>query len=98
MEYHSKPQGHSMTMPGKISEALTSWEEVGALAKDKSRWRLIPACIWWTVWKERNSRCYEGRENDVQKIKLNFILQLCFWCNQIYSNDTMSIIDVVDSL
>ncbi|WMV47226.1 hypothetical protein MTR67_040611 [Solanum verrucosum] len=60
------------------------------------RWRLIPACIWWTVRKERNSKCFEGIENDMQKIKLNFILLLCFWCNQFYSNDTISIIDVLD--
>lgn len=34
----------------------------------------------------------------MQQVKLNCILTLCFWCNQIYSNDTVSIIDVLDSL
>ncbi|KAG5580896.1 hypothetical protein H5410_051523 [Solanum commersonii] len=46
----------SWTMPGKVSEALKSWEETGVLAKDRGRWRLIPASIWWAIWKERNSR------------------------------------------
>lgn len=91
-------KGISWTMPRKVSEALTSWEEAGAQAKDKRRWRMIPGSIWWTIWKERNSRCFESIENEVQKIKLNFILLLCFWCNQLYSNDSVSIIDVLDSL
>ncbi|KAG5606997.1 hypothetical protein H5410_028489, partial [Solanum commersonii] len=77
-------------MLGKITEALSSWEGICSHAKDRSRWRIVPASIWWTIWKERNSRCFESLENDVQKIKLNFILLLCFWCNQIYSNDTGS--------
>jgi len=48
--------------------------------------------------KERNSRCFESIENDVQKVKLNCILLLCFWCNPVYSNDTVSVIDVLDSI
>jgi len=91
-------KGISWTMPGKVSEALKSWEEAGVLAKDRGRWRLIPASIWWAIWKERNSRCFESIENSVQKVKLNCILLLCFWCNQLYSNDTVSIIDVLDSI
>ncbi|WMV34938.1 hypothetical protein MTR67_028323 [Solanum verrucosum] len=71
-------KGISWTMPGKVSEALKSWEEAGVLAKDRGRWRLIPASIWWAIWKERNSRCFENIENSVQKVKLNCILLLCF--------------------
>ncbi|KAG5620965.1 hypothetical protein H5410_006183 [Solanum commersonii] len=65
----------------------------GVHAKDRARWRSIPASIWWAIWKERNSRCFESIENIVHKVKLNCILLLCFWCNQLYSND-VSIIDV----
>ncbi|WMV25041.1 hypothetical protein MTR67_018426 [Solanum verrucosum] len=87
-------KGISWTMPRKVSEALKSWEAAGVNAKDRNRWRIITASIWWTIWKERNSRCFESIENDVQKVKLNCILLLCFWCNQVYSNDTVSVIDV----
>ncbi|KAG5593621.1 hypothetical protein H5410_034853 [Solanum commersonii] len=87
-----------LTMPRRVTEALYSWEEAGALAKDRTRWRIIPASIWWAIWKERNSRCFEGIENSVQDVKLNCILLLCFWCNQLYSNDTASIVDVLDSI
>jgi len=91
-------KGFSWTMPGKVTEALQSWEEAGVLARSRSRWRIIPASILWTIWKERNSRCFENIENSIEQIKLNCILILCFWCNQIRSNDPVSIIDVLDSL
>jgi len=90
-------KGISWTMPRKVSEALKSWEEAGVHAKNRNRWRIIPAAIWWSTWKERNSRCFESIENSLQKVKLNCIM-LCFWCNQIYSNETVSIVDVLDSI
>ncbi|WMV19154.1 hypothetical protein MTR67_012539 [Solanum verrucosum] len=85
-------------MPGKITVALTSWEHAGLLAKNRGRWRIVPTSIWWTIWKERNSRCFESIENSMRQIKLNCILLLCFWCNQLLLNDPVSIIDVLDSL
>ncbi|CAN4101419.1 unnamed protein product [Withania somnifera] len=46
---------------------------------------------------ERNSKCFENSSNTVQKIKFNFILLLCFWCNQVYSDDTISTLDTLGS-
>ena len=91
-------KGISWTMPRRITEALISWEEAGVLAKDRTRWRIIPASIWWATWKEWNFRCCDIIENSMQKVKINCILLLCFWCNQLYSNETAYIIDVLDSI
>ncbi|WMV40307.1 hypothetical protein MTR67_033692 [Solanum verrucosum] len=38
-------KGISWAMPRRITEALKSWEEAGVLAKDRTRWRIIPASI-----------------------------------------------------
>ncbi|WMV13961.1 hypothetical protein MTR67_007346, partial [Solanum verrucosum] len=67
-------EGFSWTMPRKVTEALQSWEEVGVLARSRSRWRIIPSSIWWTIRKERNARCFENIENSIEQIKLNCIL------------------------
>jgi len=56
-------KGFSWFMPGKVIEALQSWEEAEVQARSRSRWRIIPASIWWTIWKERNARCFESIEN-----------------------------------
>ncbi|WMV37643.1 hypothetical protein MTR67_031028 [Solanum verrucosum] len=43
-------RGISWSMPSKINETLFSWEMAGVGATNKERWRMIPACIWWTIW------------------------------------------------
>ncbi|KAG5597351.1 hypothetical protein H5410_038583, partial [Solanum commersonii] len=40
------------------------------------------ACIWWTLWKERNERSHDGKLNNTQKIKMNSLSLLYFWCKQ----------------
>ncbi|KAG5623143.1 hypothetical protein H5410_008361 [Solanum commersonii] len=60
--------------------------------------RIIPSCIWWTIWKERNDRCFEDRRSLVQDIKLKCILLFCFWCTKLYSSDTESILDVLGTI
>ncbi|WMV11931.1 hypothetical protein MTR67_005316 [Solanum verrucosum] len=88
----------SWTMPAKITEAIQSWEESGKQSKNRDRRKIVPASIWCAIWKERNSRAFDSIENSMQKVKLNCLMLLCFWCNQLYSNDTISIIDVLDSI
>ena len=88
----------SWVMPSKITEAIQSWEEAGMQSKSRERWRIVPASIWWAIWKERNSRCFDSIENSMQKVKLNCLLLLCFWCTLLYSNDTIPLIDVLDSI
>ncbi|KAM3246488.1 hypothetical protein P3L10_008255 [Capsicum annuum] len=63
----------SWTMPSKIDDTLFSWDEAGFGARDRSRWRMIPACIWWTSWRERNDRCFENRSNNLQEFKLKCV-------------------------
>uniref|UniRef100_A0A0V0IAJ9 Putative ovule protein n=1 Tax=Solanum chacoense TaxID=4108 RepID=A0A0V0IAJ9_SOLCH len=101
MEDVSGSQRHHIitwTMPGNLSATLASWEEAGWEVRDNTRWRIVPPIIWWTVWKERNSRCFENRSNSLQKIKVNCILLFCFWCRQAHSKETVEILDVLDSI
>ena len=49
-------------------------------------------------WRERNARCFESKSCDLQKIKLNRIKLSCFWCKQMYLDDTGSIIEILGSI
>ncbi|WMV37494.1 hypothetical protein MTR67_030879 [Solanum verrucosum] len=84
-------------MSSIITHLLYSWGEVGVGAADRDRWRIVRACIWWIVWKERNARCFESKSCDLQKIKLNCIRFFCFWCKTMYLEDTEFIIDILGS-
>ncbi|WMV25514.1 hypothetical protein MTR67_018899 [Solanum verrucosum] len=46
----------------------------------QARWRIVLAAIWWTVWKERNSVCFEDTTSNMHKIKMNCIVLLYFVC------------------
>ena len=85
-------RGISLGMPSKIDEILFGWEEAEVGATTEERWRMIPACIWWTIWSERNDRCFENRDN-LQEVKVNV-----FCCSvlvyNVYSNETESTIEV----
>lgn len=61
-------------MPGWVIDVLHSWEEAGSHGIDRYRWRAVRASVWWTILKERNSRCFEAVGNSLHKIKLNCLL------------------------
>ena len=37
-------------------------------------WRMIPHCLMWVVWRERNTYTFEGNERSIHELKLLF-----FW-------------------
>lgn len=91
-------RGARWVMPGRTSELLLCWNTEIEFTTDKNRWKIVPATIWWTIWKERNLRCFEDTTNSLQKIKMKCILLFCFWCKSEYVEDPDSILDVLSSL
>lgn len=45
--------------PRNLTGLLNCWNNVSNAAKKEERWKIVPACSWWTVRKERNKRCFE---------------------------------------
>ncbi|CAN4119661.1 unnamed protein product [Withania somnifera] len=91
-------RGISWTVLERTEQALVSWNLEGSGRTDKSRWRIVPAVIWWTIWKERNSRCYENKSSHLHKIKMNCIITFCYWCSSEYIDDPVVIVDILGSL
>ena len=58
--------GIAWVLPHSVSELLFSWWN--ALGRHSSDvWNLVPLCLMWTVWKERNSHIFEDvSSTDVQ--------------------------------
>ena len=52
-------------------------------------WKSIPACICWTVWKERNRIAFTDGITDIQKLKHSFVYNL--WSlNSLYIGEEIS--------
>ncbi|XP_006352585.1 uncharacterized protein [Solanum tuberosum] len=86
--------GVNWVMPKTTLELLRQWEGVGRRRRSKEDWwKCIPACIWWTLWKERNERSHDGKLNSTQKIKMNSLSLLYFWCKQDLVGEVDSLVD-----
>jgi hypothetical protein len=60
---------------------LACWrgQEVNILAKEV--WRIVPPCVMWIIWRERNGRCFEDQERSMEELKKLFIQTLFHWAN-----------------
>ncbi|KAG2688943.1 hypothetical protein I3760_09G116800 [Carya illinoinensis] len=66
-------------MPKTVEMALASWSNIRGSKPIKVIWKMIPLCIMWVVWQERNERTFEDRARSVEELKLLFFITLCNW-------------------
>lgn len=90
--------GVSWVMPKTTMELLNSWTRTGNKGKSEDWWKTIPACIWWTLWKERNARCFEGQNDSFQKIEMKCLSLLFFWCKQELVGESIEMVDFKGNL
>lgn len=46
-------------------------------------WRVVPHCVMWCLWQERNSRHFEDCERTIPELKLLFLHTLYEWVASI---------------
>lgn len=74
--------GIRWTMSKHTTDLLSCWTRRGGSKSQKRWWKAVPSCIWWTVWKKTNGRCFEDRFSSIQKIKESCNANLHFWCKE----------------
>ncbi|WMV33213.1 hypothetical protein MTR67_026598 [Solanum verrucosum] len=78
-------------------DLLKCWNYNGGAVRQKKWWKLVTACKWWTIWKERNYKEFSKTSNSVHKVKMNCILLFHFWCKVNYVQETESLVDMIGS-
>jgi hypothetical protein len=65
--------GVQWAMPRDVVDLLTCWN--GSLGKSKACkiWKMIPHCLMWCLWCERNARTFNGKEKSIPALKFHFI-------------------------
>lgn len=81
--------------PKKFRNILECWEPACPEASLKKFWRDIPLSIAWTIWKERNNRCFKGKKEQLQYVKYNCLHYLYYWKD---GNVVMNFHDMPDML
>lgn len=64
------------TFPGSVRELFQAWHVRTHSPRGKIMWRSAFSMVIWTIWKERNSRCFEVivAQEDVLGDSLKFLI------------------------
>ena len=75
--------GVTWVMPHTVLGLLWCWHDSFGHHRNGYIWSIIPHCLLWCLWRERNSRCFEDIESSFPDLKLLFFrtfkgLVVCF--------------------
>ena len=66
--------GVSWVFPRSVKETLIGWRGSFVDKKRKVVWLLGPLCLFWVIWKARNSIAFEDGVLSIQKLKISFVI------------------------
>jgi hypothetical protein len=53
--------GVAWVMPRRVVVLLACWWSSGG-RRSATVWKMVPTCLFWCFWQERNNRCFEDLE------------------------------------
>jgi hypothetical protein len=65
-------------MPRRVLDLCASWWSSGR-TRSTIVWKMVPSCLFWIIWRERNNRCFEDLENVVVDIVASMLNTLYIW-------------------
>ena len=89
--------GVHWALSGTIADLLFSWWN-GLGRHSSDIWNIVPVCLMWTIWKERNQRTFEDVSILDRQILEGFILNLFDWSRVWGFSNSTSISDFISSL
>ena len=57
---------------------------------------MIPLAIWWSTWKERNDRIFEGKVGAIDDFKLYLLRTLYSWSQVLIHGTKLTFSDFID--
>jgi hypothetical protein len=77
--------GVEWVIPQSFLNLLACWNRVGGRDISKVIWRMVPLCIIWCIWQERNARTFEDKKCSVDGMRKNMITVLCIRVAPLYA-------------
>lgn len=88
----------SWVVPRNVKDTMESWSLWVVDRAIKKIWQMIPACIVWSIWMERNRRCFDGISTPNTALKSNCLMFLFSWSNLTPVNNVIPLVDFISSL
>uniref|UniRef100_A0A2N9HAP6 Reverse transcriptase zinc-binding domain-containing protein n=1 Tax=Fagus sylvatica TaxID=28930 RepID=A0A2N9HAP6_FAGSY len=75
--------GKNWVMPRDVVDLLSCWKEIRGKSKAGKIWKMVPHCLMWCLWQERNDRTFKEKERTIPALKLHFLHTLLNWSKAI---------------
>ena len=84
-------------MPQSVVGLLACWQ--GRLGRHRNGriWLIVPHCLMWCLWRERNSRCFEDNERSILDLQLFSFGTTLDWLATLRNQSFFSFLDFLDS-
>ena len=89
--------GVSWVMPRTVLGLLWCWQGSFGRHQNGCIWFIIPHCLLWCLWRERNNRCFEDTKRSIPDLKLLFFRTLRDWLFAFQNKSFPSFIDFLES-
>jgi hypothetical protein len=70
--------GLSWVMPLRVVDLFACWW-TGGRSRNAVVWKMVPSCLMWCLWRERNDRTFEDQERTLEELKSFFFFTLFSW-------------------
>ena len=77
-------------------ELFACWQSRFGRHRNGDIWMVVPHCLMWCIWKERNSRCFEDNERSMPDLKLLVFRTLLEWFSVWRNHHFSSFLDFLD--
>ena len=88
--------GIHWVMPRTVMAMFECWQGSFGRHQHILVWRVVPHCMLWCLWRERNARTFEGCETNVVDLKLHFFRLLFDWLSVIGIFNVSNVLDIID--
>jgi hypothetical protein len=65
-------------MPRQVFDLLAYWWSFGRRRSD-AVWKMVPICLFWCLWQERNNRFFEDLKRSLEDILSSCFRTLFLW-------------------
>jgi hypothetical protein len=84
--------GLCWVMPRSVKELLASWWTAGR-TRSAVVWKMVPHCILWCIWRERNNRCFKDSPKTREELLHFFLVTLYSWITSWLAPRAISFVD-----
>lgn len=74
-------------MPLRLVNFLANWRGLSNNSQVVIIWEMVPICLYWCIWRERNDRNFEDGERSIEELEVFFLKFLFLQAEAIICNE-----------